>query len=144
MVLDVAGVRCNARIHTIVATDTRTLQATLPPIPPNLNHIGSVAAPSLWALAELPGGIIFMSSFDTEKFVPVILESRMKFSKIAQGAITAEVHLSEGEIDAIASKAAEKGRAVYKWTSELKDSSGDTVALYDNVYMMMKNPMAKL
>ena len=53
------------------------------PLKPNKNHIGTMYAGALFTLAEMPGGVLFLSSFDNKAFFPIVKELTMKFVKQA-------------------------------------------------------------
>ena len=44
----------------------------LVPLAGNENHIGTMYAGALFTLAEIPGGALFITSFDTRRFYPII------------------------------------------------------------------------
>ncbi len=49
------------------------------PLEPNINHVGTMYAGALFTLAELPGGAIFLSTFDASQFFPLIKGMEIKF-----------------------------------------------------------------
>ena len=50
---------------------------------PNVNHIGTVYAGSLFSLADYAGGVLFFASFDHKKYVPILKEVTINFKKPA-------------------------------------------------------------
>ncbi|MEZ4287142.1 MAG: YiiD C-terminal domain-containing protein [Polyangiales bacterium] len=68
------------------------------PYKPNINHIGTMYAGALFTLAELPGGAIFLSSFDGSKYFPIVKAMDLKFVAPAKSDITVEVTLSDDQI----------------------------------------------
>lgn len=99
------------------------------PFENNQNHIGIMYAGSLFTIAELPGGSLFFSAFDVTKCYPIVTEMSIKFLKPAKTAITVEATLSPEEIERVKREVAEKGKSVYILELELKDESGETVAV---------------
>ncbi len=44
------------------------------PKEPNMNHLGTVYAGSLFSLADYAGGVLFYASFDGKKYYPLLKE----------------------------------------------------------------------
>lgn len=59
----------------------------------NENHIGSMYAGALFTLAELPGGALFLTSFDSARFYPIVKEMTLRFRRPAKGDIRVEARL---------------------------------------------------
>jgi acyl-coenzyme A thioesterase PaaI-like protein len=51
------------------------------PFRDNGNHIGTMYAGALFTLAETPGGALFLSSFDTVHFFPIVKDRRCASSR---------------------------------------------------------------
>jgi acyl-coenzyme A thioesterase PaaI-like protein len=116
----------------------------LMPLRPNLNHVGTMYAGALFTLAELPGGAIFLSTFDSNRFFPLIKGMDIEFRKPAASDITVEVRLDPEEASRIQARAEELGKADYGWGCELKDANEQVVAVSSNRYQLrgMKRPGA--
>ena len=69
------------------------------PLAGNENHIGSMYAGALFTLAEIPGGALFLTSFDASKFYPIVKEMNLRFRRPATGDIVVEARLSAEEIE---------------------------------------------
>jgi thioesterase domain-containing protein len=110
------------------------------PFEPNINHVGMMYAGALFTLAELPGGAIFVSTFDATKFFPIVRDVQIKFLKPALTDITVEVRLSEEDAKEIAARAEADGKANYEWECELKDAEENVVAVSTNRYQMRCHP----
>ena len=108
------------------------------PLQPNINHVGTMYAGALFTLAELPGGAIFLSTFDVNQFYPIIKGMEIKFLKPAATDITVEVRLDPGEAAKIQQTANEVGKANYDWECELKDANGQVVAVSSNRYQLRR------
>jgi len=108
------------------------------PLQPNLNHVGTMYAGALFTLAELPGGAIFLSTFDASHFYPLIKGMDIKFLKPAATDITVEVRLDPEEASKIQETANEVGKADYDWECELKDANGQVVAVSSNRYQLRR------
>ncbi len=106
------------------------------PLEPNLNHVGTMYAGALFTLAELPGGAIFLTTFDVGKFYPIIKGMEIKFVKPATTDVTVEVRLDLVEAAKIQEEAHEAGKADYEWDCEVKDANGQVVCVTSNRYQL--------
>lgn len=98
------------------------------PLAGNENHIGSMYAGALFTLAEIPGGALFLTSFDVKRFYPIVKEMSLRFRRPAKGDITVEAHLSATEIQRLEDEAQRLGKAEYSLELQLRDASGEVVA----------------
>ena len=78
------------------------------PIEGNRNHFGVMYAGALFTLGELPGGAIYLTTFDTSRFFPLVKDVRIKFKAPTQTDAFIEVSLSEDEAIRISREAEEK------------------------------------
>ncbi|MGD8824801.1 MAG: YiiD C-terminal domain-containing protein [Myxococcales bacterium] len=108
------------------------------PLEPNVNHIGTMYAGALFTLAELPGGAIFLSTFDSSRFYPIIKGMEIEFLKPAGTDITVEVRLDPEEAATIQKTANQTGKSDFTWKAELKDTRGRVVAVSSNHYQLRK------
>ncbi len=108
------------------------------PFEPNVNHVKMMYAGSLFTLAELPGGAIFATSFDAKRFYPIVRDMSIRFRRPARTDVTVEVRLDEKQAAEIAERAERDGKADYEWECELKDESGEVVAITKNIYQLRK------
>ena len=76
------------------------------PLSGNQNHIGTLYAGALFTLAEIPGGALFLTSFDVQRYYPLIKEMHLRFRRPATSDITVEARLSDEEIARIQDEAA--------------------------------------
>jgi acyl-coenzyme A thioesterase PaaI-like protein len=106
------------------------------PLEPNLNHVGTMYAGALFTLAELPGGAIFLTTFDVGSFYPIIKGMEIKFVKPATTDVTVEVRLGLDEAAKIQATANEAGKADYDWDCEVKDANGQVVCVTSNRYQL--------
>jgi len=110
------------------------------PFEPNINHVNMMYAGALFTLAELPGGALFAATFDPRKFYPIVKDVRIRFRRPATTDITVEVRMTEEEVARIQAAAERDGKADYSWRCELKDESGEVVAISENTYQMRSIP----
>lgn len=108
----------------------------LAPAAGNQNHIGSMYAGALFTLAEIPGGALFLTSFNTQRFYPVLKGMNVDFKRPALGDIRVSASLSDAEIQRIEQQAETEGKAPYTLTLELKDAQGAVVAISQGQYQL--------
>ncbi|MBA2318080.1 MAG: YiiD C-terminal domain-containing protein [Euzebyales bacterium] len=106
------------------------------PMEGNGNHIATMYASALFTLAELPGGAIFLSSFDASRYYPIVKGMDIRFLKPARTGITVEVRITEEDVQRIQAVATEAGKADYSWDCELVDTDGVVVARSVNDYQL--------
>ncbi len=106
------------------------------PIAGNENHIGGMYAGALFTLAEIPGGALYLTTFDVSKFYPIIKEMTIRFVAPAKTDVTIEMHLPKEEASRIEAEARENGKADYVLEGEVKDASGVVVAVSKGLYQL--------
>ena len=106
------------------------------PLAGNQNHIGSMYAGALFTLAEIPGGALFLTSFDATRFYPIIKEMNLRFRRPATGDICVEARLADEQIQHLQKQATEAGKAEYVLELQLTDDSGEVVAQSRGVYQL--------
>lgn len=90
-----------------------------------LNHLGTVHASALLALAEAASGECLLQHFGTsEGMVPVVRRLEAKFRKPANGAVGAKASLSEEQVMQLKEGLTAKGRATVTVQVELYDAAG--------------------
>lgn len=93
-----------------------------------LNHLGTVHASALLALAEASSGEFLIRHIGhLEGIVPVVRRLESKFRKPANGAVTSSVTTRSEQLDGLQLDLASKGRALTSITVELHDESGEHV-----------------
>lgn len=105
------------------------------PLKGNENHVNMMYAGSLFSLAELPGGALFLTIVDPAQYYPVVGEVTIRYLKPATTDITVEVTLTEEEINCILDDLETSGKCKYVLKQELKDEKGDVVAITQGTYM---------
>jgi thioesterase domain-containing protein len=108
----------------------------LMPLARNQNHIGSMYAGALFTLAEIPGGALFLTSFDAQRFYPIVKEMNLRFRRPATGDIRVEARLADEEIQRLQTQATEQGKAEFVLQLQLTDDSGEVVAESRGVYQL--------
>ena len=108
------------------------------PLEGNQNHIGSMYAGALFTLAEIPGGALFLTSFDAQHFYPIIKEMNLRFRRPATSTIRVEARLSAEEIQRLQNQATDQGKAEYLLELQLTDDSGEVVAESRGLYQLRR------
>ena len=109
------------------------------PLAGNQNHIGSMYAGALFTVAEIPGGALFLTSFDVTHFYPIIKEMHLRFRRPALGDIYVEARLTAQTIERLQTEAEQTGKAEYLLELQLTDASGEVVALSRALYQLRKH-----
>ncbi|HKY90267.1 MAG TPA: YiiD C-terminal domain-containing protein [Nevskiaceae bacterium] len=102
----------------------------------NGNHIGTMYAGALFTLAEIPGGALFLSSFDITRYFPIVKSLDLRFVKPAKADVYVEIALDAERIQAISAEADAKGKADFVLDGELKLADGTVVAVSHGVYQL--------
>lgn len=108
------------------------------PLEGNSNHIGSIYAGALFTVAELPGGALFLTTFDVERFYPVLKAMNIRFRRPAFTDVTVEVSLAEDDVQRIANEAECQGKAEFTLNAEVRDADDRVVAETEGVYQLRK------
>ena len=106
------------------------------PLQGNQNHIGSMYAGALFTLAEIPGGALFLTSFDARRFYPVVKEMNLRFRRPAMGDILVEARLPAEQIAQLKEQASREGKADYLLELQLTDGNGEVVAESRGLYQL--------
>ncbi|EDY21835.1 conserved hypothetical protein [Chthoniobacter flavus Ellin428] len=100
----------------------------LPASPSYLNHLGTVHASALLALAEASSGEFLLRHFGgSDSLVPVVRHIDAKFRKPANGAVTSIASATPEALAELETALAAKGRGLLAIAVELHDESGTHV-----------------
>lgn len=90
-----------------------------------LNHLGTVHASALLALAEASSGECLLRHFGSSAgLVPVVRRMEAKFRKPANGAVSTQASASEEALVQLSADFTTKGRALIEIKVDLHDESG--------------------
>ncbi|MDH4874767.1 YiiD C-terminal domain-containing protein [Pseudomonas sp. BN515] len=106
------------------------------PLEGNQNHIGTLYAGAIFTLAEMPGGALFLTSFDARRFYPIVKEMNLRFRRPAKGDITVDARIDQAEITRIQNEAEASGKSEYWLELQLLDADGEVVAESRGLYQM--------
>lgn len=108
------------------------------PLAGNENHIGSMYAGALFTLAEIPGGALFLTSFDAERFYPIVKSLNLRFLRPATGDIRVEARLQTDDIERLQAEADRHGKADYPLQLQLMADDGSVVAESEATYQLRR------
>ena len=108
------------------------------PLEPNINHIQTMYAGSLFTVAEMLGGAIGFATFDTSKYFPIVKDLQIRFRRTAGSAVRATTELTDSEIERISADAEATGKGEFVLEATLTDEAGETVATTVGTYQLMK------
>ena len=101
---------------------------TLPVGPQYLNHLGTVHASALLAVAEAASGAFLLERLgDTSGFVSVVRRLEAKFRRPASGQVSARAAVAPEELARWASELASRGRVLAAVSIEVVDAGGTVV-----------------
>ena len=104
----------------------------------NENHVGTLYAGALFTLSEVPGGILFYTTFDHDRFFPIVKEMSIQFKRPATTNVFVEVSMDPAMARDLSRQAEEKGKADYALEAEIKDEKGIIVAVSKGLYQMRR------
>src|SRR5262249_55577182 len=75
--------------------------------------IGAMYAGAVFTVAEIPGGALFLSSFDTSKYFPIVKALKIDFLRPAKSDVTVEISMTTEQIAGIQAEANSNGKAEF-------------------------------
>ncbi len=114
----------------------RGYAAATVPAEGNGNHFGVVYAGVEFTVAEILGGVIALSTFDSAKYFPLVKNLDIAFVGMARSELRAEASLDEDTITRVAAEAADRGKADFVLEATVTDADGQTVATTRGLYQL--------
>lgn len=114
----------------------RGFAATTVPVEGNGNHFGVIYAGVQFTVAEILGGIVSLSTFDSAKYFPLVKNIDISFVAMAKSQLRAEASLDDETIARIEAEAAERGKADFTLDATVTDADGKTVATSRGLYQL--------
>ncbi len=105
------------------------------PFEGNGNHMGTMYAGALFAIAELPGGLLPLSLVP-QGVVPILKELTIRFLQPARGDVELTAELDPDLVHRLAERAQRDGRAEFTLSLEVTDGSGHPVAASSGTYLL--------
>ena len=106
------------------------------PFEGNESHIGTVYAGALFTLGEVPGGALYLTSFDITKYYPIVKEMTIQYVRPAKTAITIEITMDAEEVDRIQTETDVNGKSEFILEGEIKDEKNEVVAKTKAIYQL--------
>lgn len=97
------------------------------PFEGNQNHVGTMYAGALFAIAEVPGGALAVQLFDPAKYYPVIKDMTVDYRRPARTDVTVDASISPDDVARVLGEVAEAGKADFVMDLEVKDTDGTVV-----------------
>ena len=114
--------------------EERHVRLLLPLTELHRNHVGIAYAGSEFVLAEIAGGTLFMATYGSDEFVPILKGVDIKFVKPGTKDLYVELSLTEEEAAEKIAPVRERGRGNYFLQVDVHDVDGDVVAQFDFNY----------
>lgn len=102
----------------------------------NGNHFGVVYAGVQFGVAEILGGILALSTFDSAKYFPLVKNLDIAFVGMAKSDLRSEASLDADTISRVEAEAAERGKADFTVEAVVTDADGQTVATTRGLYQL--------
>jgi thioesterase domain-containing protein len=97
------------------------------PFEGNHNHVGTMYAGALFAIAEVPGGALAVQLFDPAKYYPVIKDMSVDYRRPARTDVTVDASISPEDVERVLSEVDAAGKADFVMDLEVKDAEGTVV-----------------
>lgn len=109
------------------------------PLEGNANHFGTMYAGALFALAELPGGLIPLAVLDPMKYTPIVTQVDIRFVAAARSDVTLRAAMEPDDLRALAERVDSEGRAEFTLELNGVDADGRTVLNSTANYQLRPN-----
>jgi len=126
--LDVSQLPFNRLIGLELAKQDSGFLVSLPDAPQYANHLGTVHAGALLAVAEAGSGAFLVQQFgNNTDFIPVVRRLEAKFRKPAVGRVSSRCVVKQNEIARWSDELATRGRVSASIPVEVLDAGGEVV-----------------
>jgi acyl-coenzyme A thioesterase PaaI-like protein len=126
--MDVTQLPFNRHVGLEPTADESGFLVSLPDGPQYANHLGTVHASALLAVAEAGSGAFLVRQFGPGAgFVPVVRRLEAKFRKPARGRVSARCAVPGEEVGRWSAELAARGRVLAPVTIEVVDATGVVV-----------------
>jgi acyl-coenzyme A thioesterase PaaI-like protein len=109
------------------------------PIEGNANHIGTMYAGALFALAELPGGLIPLAVLTPGRYTPIVTALEIRFLAAARTDVTLSARMDPQELRALREQVDAEGQAEFTLDLVGQDANGRTVITSTGHYQLRPN-----
>ncbi len=108
------------------------------PIDGNRNHMGTMYAGALFAVAELPGGLIPLSALEPGRYVPIVTDMRVRFLAAARTDVRLTARIEPDDLRDLAERADADGQAEFVLALSAQDAHGRTVLASEATYVLRR------
>jgi acyl-coenzyme A thioesterase PaaI-like protein len=127
-----------ARLGVVVdAISPGTVELRVP-FEGNGNHMGTMYAGALFAVAELPGGLIPLSVLDPGRYVPIVTDMRVHFLAAARTDVRLTARMEPDDLRVLAERADADGQAEFVLQMSAEDLNGRTVLASEATYVLRR------
>ncbi len=105
------------------------------PIQGNANHFGTMYAGALFAVVEVPGGLLPLAVVGPA-YTPIVTDLSVQFLAPARTDVTVEARMDPAEVRGLAATADQAGSADFVLDLEARDESGRTVLTSQGRYQL--------
>ena len=127
--MDITALPFNRFLGLEEAVSGSGFLVSLPGEPRYTNHLGTVHAVALVAVAEAGSAAVLVREFaETSGYVPVVRRIGAKFRRPARGRVSARASVADGEVERVSAELRARGRSLIGVSVEVVDAAG-TVAL---------------
>ena len=106
------------------------------PLEGNTNHLGTMYAGALFALAELPGGLLPLVVLGPGSHVPILVGMSVHYTAAARTDVTLRATLPVEEVLALARRADAEGQAEFALALDAQEAAGRTVISSEAHYVL--------
>ncbi|MFC5731572.1 MULTISPECIES: YiiD C-terminal domain-containing protein [Nocardioides] len=121
----------------VVEAERGSVAARLP-AGPNVNHVGTSYAGSLFSVAEILGGLFARTSLVMTGAVPIVKSVQIDFRRPATTDVVARATLDEEDITRVLAEARDRGKSDFVLEVEVTDEAGIVVATTRGVYQLRR------
>jgi acyl-coenzyme A thioesterase PaaI-like protein len=109
------------------------------PIEGNANHMGTMYAGALFAVVELPGGLLPLAVLDPTKYTPIVTGVDIRFLAAARSDVRLSARMDPDELRSLGTQVDETGRADFTLELQGIDADGRTVVSSTAYYQLRPN-----
>jgi acyl-coenzyme A thioesterase PaaI-like protein len=126
--MDVTAIPFNQVLGLEAGPPDSDILVSLPGSPQYTNHIGTVHASALLAVAEAGSGAFLLKHLgDAVGFMPVVRRLEAKFRRPARGRVSARASVPLGELERVPAEVRNRGRTLVNVVVEVIDEGGTVV-----------------
>jgi acyl-coenzyme A thioesterase PaaI-like protein len=109
------------------------------PIEGNANHMGTMYAGALFAVVELPGGLLPLAVLDPTKYTPIVTGVDIRFLAAARSDVRLSARMEPDELRRLGMQVDDTGRADFTLELEGTDADGRLVVTSTAYYQLRPN-----